>query len=111
MDTEHLSDPVAAYDRIAPEYRALSERRNAYLRAVEQLIVSRIPAGTGSLLDVVEWSVTLDDAKTWARPWTFAMNLTRDEAQPPFEYACHEGNYGLRNILAAARAEEKAAGK
>jgi len=52
VDTEHLSDPVAAYDRIAPEYRALSERRNAYLRAVEQLIVSRIPAGTGSLLDV-----------------------------------------------------------
>jgi len=37
------------------------------------------------------------------------MNLTRDAAQPPFEYACHEGNYGLRNILEAARAEERAA--
>ncbi len=55
----------------------------------------------------VGWSVTLDDARTWARPWTFAMNLTKDETQLPFEYACHEGNYGLTNILSAARAEEK----
>jgi hypothetical protein len=57
--------------------------------------------------NTVEWSVTLDDSNTWARPWTFAMNLTKDETQPPFEYACHEGNYGLTNILSAARAEEK----
>ena len=60
--------------------------------------------------DTVEWSVTFDDPHTWARPWTFAMNLTKaDNSQQPFEYACHEGNYGLKNILAAARAEEKAA--
>ena len=36
------------------------------------------------------------------------MNLTKDSSQPLFEYGCHEGNYGLRNILSAARAEEKA---
>ena len=36
------------------------------------------------------------------------MNLTKDPTQAPFEYACHEGNYGLANILSAARAEEKA---
>jgi hypothetical protein len=60
--------------------------------------------------DAVEWAVTADDPHTWGRPWTFAMNLTRkDQSQQPFEYACHEGNYGLRNILSAARAEEKAA--
>ena len=58
--------------------------------------------------DTLEWSVTFDDAHTWARPWTFAMNLTKvDNSQQPFEYACHEGNYGLRNILTAARAEEQ----
>ena len=57
----------------------------------------------------VEWSVTVDDPTTWTKPWTFAMNLTKKDAtQRPFEYACHEGNYGLRNILSAARAEEKA---
>jgi hypothetical protein len=58
--------------------------------------------------DTVEWAVTFDDPHTWARPWTFAMNLTKaDESQQPFEYACHEGNYGMRNMLSAARAEEK----
>ncbi len=56
---------------------------------------------------VVEWSVTLDDPHSWTRPWTFAMNLTKDSSQQIFEYACHEGNYGLRDILSAARAAEK----
>jgi hypothetical protein len=55
----------------------------------------------------IEWSVTLNDPQTWTRPWTFTMNLTKDESQPVFEYACHEGNYGLMNILSAARAEER----
>jgi hypothetical protein len=60
--------------------------------------------------DGVEWSVTVDDPATWTRPWTFAMMLAKkDASQRPFEYACHEGNYGLRNILSAARAEEAAA--
>ncbi len=60
----------------------------------------------------VEWSVTVNDPSTWARPWTFAMMLTKkDASQRPFEYACHEGNYGLRNILSAARAEEAAAAR
>ena len=57
----------------------------------------------------VKWQVTLDDPSTWARPWTFAMPLTMDDTQPVLEYSCHEGNLGLRNILSAARAEEKAA--
>ena len=57
----------------------------------------------------VEWSVTVNDPATWTRPWTFAMMLTKKEAsQRPFEYACHEGNYGMRNMLSAARAEEAA---
>jgi hypothetical protein len=60
--------------------------------------------------DTVEWTVTVDDPATWMRPWTFAMNLTRkDDSQRPFEYACHEGNYGLHNILSGARADDKAA--
>jgi hypothetical protein len=56
---------------------------------------------------VVEWRVTVDDPATWTRPWTFALNLTRDESQGVFEYACHEGNYAMHNILSAARAEER----
>jgi len=57
----------------------------------------------------MEWSVTFEDAHTWAKPWTFAMWLTHvDDTQRPFEYACNEGNYGLRNILSSARADDKA---
>jgi hypothetical protein len=56
----------------------------------------------------VEWKVTVDDAATWMKPWTFALNLTKDSSQGVFEYACHEGNYAMKNILSAARAEEKA---
>src|SRR5581483_4385085 len=58
--------------------------------------------------DTLEWSVTFDDPHTWTRSWTFSMNLTKvDESQQPFEYACHEGNYGLTNMLTAARAAER----
>jgi hypothetical protein len=60
---------------------------------------------------VIEWSMTVDDPETWVQPWTFAMRLTADPDQPLFEYACHEGNYAMRNILSAARAEEARTGK
>ena len=57
--------------------------------------------------DTLEWSITFDDSSTWARPWTFGMRLTRDTEGQVFEYACHEGNEGLRGILSAARVAEK----
>ncbi|HUK34228.1 MAG TPA: hypothetical protein VLV86_09975 [Vicinamibacterales bacterium] len=78
---------------------------SAYRGASEQLkLIERFkPVGPRT----VEWSVTADDSHTWPRPWTFAMNLTKDSSQAIFEYACHEGNYGLRDILSAERAAEK----
>jgi hypothetical protein len=75
--------------------------------AKQKLIERFVPTAP----DVIEWSMTVDDPETWVRPWTFAMRLTADPDQPLFEYACHEGNYAMRNILSAARAEEKAAGQ
>ena len=59
----------------------------------------------------IEWSITLDDSNTWARPWTFGMHLSRDDSQQVYEYACHEGNEGMRGMLSAERAAEKAAKK
>jgi hypothetical protein len=59
--------------------------------------------------DSVEWAVTIDDPATWTRPWTFSLPLTLDPQEAVFEYACHEGNYAIPNILSGARAEEKAA--
>ena len=58
--------------------------------------------------DKVEWSVTLNDPTTWTRPWTFEIDLTKDASQQVLEYACHEGNYAMTNILTGARADEKA---
>ena len=55
--------------------------------------------------DVLEWTATIEDANTWTRPWTLAQDLTRDRGGLLF-YECHENNYGLRNILSAARAED-----
>jgi hypothetical protein len=58
----------------------------------------------------IEWSITLDDPDTWVRPWTFGMRLTQvRDTEPPFEYACHEGNYAMFNLLSIARKEEAAA--
>ncbi len=65
------------------------------------------PASKGT----VDWSITFDDPDNWVRPWTFGMRLTRDDEHPVFEYACHEGNEGLRGILSAARTEEREAAK
>ncbi len=60
--------------------------------------------------DVVEWRVTFDDPTTWTRAWTFLMPLTKvDRSQEVHEYACHEGNLAMRNILSAARAAEQSA--
>jgi hypothetical protein len=74
----------------------------------QKLIERFVPTAPG----VIEWSMTVDDPETWEKPWTFAMRLTADPDQPLFEYACHEGNYAMRNILSAARAEEaRAAGQ
>jgi hypothetical protein len=58
--------------------------------------------------DTIVYRFTVDDSSTWTRPWSGEMLMRRIEG-PIFEYACHEGNYGLANILAAARAKEKEA--
>ena len=55
----------------------------------------------------VEWSVTVEDPTTWTRPWTFAMPLTMNDSERLMEYACHEGNRAMENILSAARADEE----
>lgn len=49
---EQPLDPVSAYDRIAPIYRSLSERRRAYLDRIERLIIEKIPIGSAGMLDI-----------------------------------------------------------
>jgi hypothetical protein len=56
----------------------------------------------------IRYQFTVDDPATWTRPWSAEL-LMKKSVGPIFEHACHEGNYGLANSLAGARAEEKKA--
>jgi hypothetical protein len=53
----------------------------------------------------IHYEFTVDDPATWTRSWSGEMPIRQFEG-PIHEYACHEGNYGLANILRGARAEE-----
>jgi len=55
--------------------------------------------------DTMTYRFTVDDPKTWTRSWSGEMSFRRWDG-PIYEYACHEGNYGLANILRAARIAE-----
>ena len=59
--------------------------------------------------DTLQYDVTVDDPTVWTTAWTFSVPMQRN-TEPVYEYACHEGNYGLYNILAGAVADETAAG-
>jgi len=56
--------------------------------------------------DTLLYEFTVDDPATYTRPWTVQMPMTRSN-EPMYEYACHEGNYGMMNLLSAARSVEK----
>ena len=58
--------------------------------------------------DTVRYEITAEDPSTWVAPWTLMFPLKKID-QAMFEYACHEGNHGLANILRNARLEEAAA--
>lgn len=71
------------------------------LRLIERF--TRVDATT------LDYEATIDDPKTWMRPWKIFMPLKSDPDYQLVEYACHEGNYALADMLSGARAEEKAA--
>jgi hypothetical protein len=59
--------------------------------------------------ETLQYEITIDDPGTWTQPWSLMIPLRRS-SDPLYEYACHEGNYGLAGILAGARTEERVAG-
>ena len=58
--------------------------------------------------DQIDYRFTINDPTTYTRPWTAMLPLTNLPNYVIFEYACHEGNYSIRNVLSGARAQEKA---
>jgi len=79
--------------------------KTGYLGTTQDLHVverfTRVDAKT------IVYSFTIDDPSTFLRPWTAEVPFVAIRG-PVFEYACHEGNYALQDILKGARAEEKA---
>ena len=55
--------------------------------------------------EVLQYEATVNDPTVWTSPWTYAVPMTLNP-DPVYEYACHEGNYGLYNILAGALADQ-----
>jgi hypothetical protein len=73
-----------------------------HLRVTERF--TRVDEGT------LLYQFTVDDPQSFTRPWSAEIPMKKVEG-PIFEYACHEGNRSMENILSAARSEEKAAGR
>jgi len=57
--------------------------------------------------DTLQYEVTVADPRTWTKPWKASFPLRRDMSYGMFEYACHEGNHAMHNILSASRAADK----
>ena len=57
--------------------------------------------------ETINYEVTIDDPNVYTRPWKVAIPLNREANYQIFEYACHEGNEAVGNILRAGRAAEK----
>ena len=87
----------------------------------DRTIIRKVPGRLSEALHVVErytrtgpdtldWEFTVTDPGTWTRSWTGSLPMARTQ-DPMFEYSCHEGNYGLYNILTGSRARRKPARK
>jgi hypothetical protein len=76
-------------------------RHSAELKLTERL--TRIDP------EMIDYEVRVEDPLTWVEPWTMRMTITQQPGYEIYEYACHEGNMALRNILSAERAYERAA--
>src|SRR5215467_9097467 len=58
--------------------------------------------------DTLQYEVTVTDPRTWTKPWIASFPLRREMSYGMFEYACHEGNHAMSNILSASRSADKA---
>jgi hypothetical protein len=95
IETTNLTDK----DPVEQEGIAIAGSHTKQLRLIERL--------TRTAPDQLRYELTVDDPATWTRPWTIRIPLKSDPTYQLYEYACHEANYGLKNILEGDRAAEK----
>jgi hypothetical protein len=113
VSAPHVGNAVRGYDgdarahwdgnTLVVDTTNFSDKTN-YRGSRETLhIVERFTRGR----DGLDYEVTVNDPTVWTKPWTAALTLGRQPDDTLFEYACHEGNNSMRNILSASRAAEK----
>jgi hypothetical protein len=98
VETRHFADKVSALQPWANFNSASGSGKGMHI--VERL--TRTDANT------ISYRMTVNDPQMYTRPWTVAFPMMKT-SELMYEYACHEGNYGMEGILAGARNEEKAA--
>jgi hypothetical protein len=87
-------------------FRGSPQNTRQDIFATERLhVVERF---TRTAENAIHYAFTVEDPDTWTTPWSGEMTIRRVEG-PIYEYACHEGNYGLANILSAARRADQLA--
>lgn len=85
-------------DRTSIGFNGNGLRHSEQMTLVERF--TRVDAST------LQYEVLITDPKTYTKPFKIALPIHRAEGYKIFEFACHEGNYGMRNILSGARADE-----
>ena len=107
--TSWLGDPVGHWegDTLVVEVTNFNGK-DAYRGATDRLKFVERYTRTGPT--TLEYVFTIDDPTIWTRPWTAMFTFDRDDDQYELvEYACHEGNYGMTNILSGARSQDAGA--
>jgi hypothetical protein len=103
-----MGDPRGHWEGDTLVVETTNFRERSVYRSANPQAMRLIERFTRTSPTIIEWSVTVDDPTTWTRPWTFSMPLTLNDKEPLYEYACHEGNYAINNILSGSRASEAA---
>ncbi len=80
-------------------------RETSFARGASTRNLSLVERFTRVAPGTLLYEATVDDPTVWTRPWTYTVPMTLNP-DPLYEYACHEGNYGLYNILAGALADQ-----
>ena len=85
-------------DQMSIGFNGNGLRHSEHMTLVERF--TRVDAGT------MQWEVSIDDPKTYTTPFKMALPIRKQTDYQVFEFACHEGNYGMRNILSGARSAD-----
>jgi hypothetical protein len=102
---EHMGDARGRWDGDTLVVDTTNFRTLSAYRASNAATLHVTERFTRVATDRIMWTATIDDPQTWLRPWTIALPLVSDP-DPLLPYDCHEHNYGMRNILQGARAED-----